>query len=343
MERSTDRTRHWAAWAGTKEDVRRLGNSVARQADSRLKALVVEFDKKTERPTDSVESFIWPVTSSDLTINSDTVLNGERMKIQDQAQRESRKQEREKLFKDFETVMTLVHGNDTTKGPMGDVIEELDRRTLTSVRFSAGKGYNTIEVTTTRQHRDYGVCLRVVSSDIEWANQAYVGISEEIEKGKPKSCWLRSRLGRMLASFTTSGSIVYVILAILLSKLPAQDRLNEIEIAIIAFLGLFALFLKLDRFHDWLMPRFEIFSEGGNSIGTRHLMWVGGQIIAVLAGIIAIHLALFPHKGLVTKPVPRRQPRGSGDLVCVLRGGQPAAYVEKLPTASPGQPGHRSG
>jgi hypothetical protein len=119
MERSTDRTRHWAAWAGTKEDVRRLGNAVARQADSRLKALVMEFDKKTDRSTDSVESFIWPVTNSDLTINSDTVLDSERMKIQDRAQKESRKQERERLLKNFQTVMTLVHGNDTTKGPIG--------------------------------------------------------------------------------------------------------------------------------------------------------------------------------------------------------------------------------
>jgi hypothetical protein len=308
MERSTDRTRRWAAWAGTKEDVRRLGNAVARQADSRLKALVIEFDKKTDRSTDSVESFIWPVTNSDLTINSDTVLDSERMKIQDRARKESRKQERERLFKDFQTVMTLVHGNDTTKGPIGDVIEELDRRTLTSVQFSAGKGHYTVEVTLTLQHRDYGVCLRVVSSDIEWANQAYVGISEEIEKGKPKPYWLRSGLGRILASLTTSVSIVYVILAILLSKLPAQDRPNEIEIAIIALLGLFVLFLKLDRFHDWLMPRFEIFSEGSNSIGARHLMWVGGQIIAVVVGIIAIHLALFRLKRLVTlKTVPRRQ------------------------------------
>jgi hypothetical protein len=176
------------------------------------------------------------------------------------------------------------------------MINELNPRTLNSVKFFAGRACDKLEVTLICKESSFGVSLHVVSSDIEWVNHVLSRIGEEIERGKPKSSWLRSKPGRVMISFTTPLTIISAVFTLLFPKLPSGARPDAIRESIAVWIAATCWFLIFDRFHDWLTPRFEIVKEGSSSAGVRHAGWIAAQVlalaVAVIAGIIAAHLSL---------------------------------------------------
>jgi hypothetical protein len=91
--------------------------------------------------------------------------------------------------------MTFWDGGDFASGPPGQIVIEIDRRTVSRVLIAA-KVSSDFDENLQIDFSSSGMELEVDSSDPGWANQAFVAASEEIEKGVPAWSWVRRPTGR---------------------------------------------------------------------------------------------------------------------------------------------------
>jgi hypothetical protein len=289
-QRSTKKARKWPVWVGSMDDLRRLATVIDEVVEIRRKTVLESFDAETERQLKEADAKSMAEVTEATQAGKDTsrASKSEKAETDKKWIRNRRKEGRENLEEDYRLTVTIVDGDDKTKGGIEPVLAEVDRRTVGSIKFSTEKYGDQVAVTLERNnsHSDCGVELEVSSPDRGWGNHAYAQLSDEISKGEPRYSWIRKWYGRGTVGI---GSSILIVLAVVLIILPAVSRKDRFLVWIIGFFctyGLAVTAVMTDRFHDWLAPRFEITGQDGQSSGGRRIGAIIGLVSAVLIGIV---------------------------------------------------------
>lgn len=264
LERSTDRERRWPAWAGTKDELKRIGHAVEEEVERHRSSKFAEHDAETSK------------------ILSDPKLDGLHKEVEEKV----RRRDRDALAERLSTEAKLVEGDNSTKGDVEEVLQELDRRNIMSIRFSMKDYDERIDVELKKEGYESGAKLRVASKDRGWANQVFIRLSEEIEKGVPGWSWLRRQAGRGVIALLSTLTPLIAINVALIPNLSKSGKEVLYALDPTPFIIGFILLTLSDRFHSWLFPRLEITSEGSPNTGSRRLAWAGGLVLTVVLGVI---------------------------------------------------------
>jgi hypothetical protein len=197
--------------------------------------------------------------------------------------------------RDVKVSAILSGQGDEISGPIADVFAEFDRRHPGNLelRIEENKVKTVAVLLGSKETSYFGfhedgspprapILLGVKSSDRGWARQAFVQLSEEIQKGVPAWSWL-CREGGTLFSFVVTLA-VFMATGFVLSW-PIPQNSFPPALGIFIGLGVVASFATL-IFHSWLFPRFEVNFEGMKSSGSRRLAWLGTLLLAIPIGIL---------------------------------------------------------
>jgi hypothetical protein len=186
--------------------------------------------------------------------------------------------------------LTIVDGPDEVTGSPEAVFDEIDRRTVYKVRLQTSwPAYEEKLLIEFERERHGGIRLSVASESAAWARTAFAQLSDEIEKSVPKWAFLRSEKGLNRMSYLVSFAVALPI-EIWVLNLPLRES-KQIVGAIFAPLIMSLMFVGwplrfADKLHDWLFPRFEIFSQGGSSTGGRRLAALALLLASIPIGIL---------------------------------------------------------
>ncbi|WP_124772999.1 hypothetical protein [Micromonospora inaquosa] len=162
----------------------------------------------------------------------------------------------------------VVEDEDEVAGPISEVLPEIDRRSVASLKFVAALWpAERLSVTFSRNASE-AVVIDVVSGRTGWAKQAYARLADEIEKGVPRWSPLRSensRFGLAVSVAAVLGGFVGLVLA----KSAGWDV--RLVVGGLVFMATWPILL-MQRLHNWMFPAFELQGEGGQSSGTRRLV-----------------------------------------------------------------------
>jgi hypothetical protein len=267
--RVAERTRVWAAWTGEIADLERLGREVEKVHEKRTDAILREYDEATAE-----------VLSG---ITDDQILREIRQK--------SRAERREELASDLRLQMTIVEGTDTITGSIEGVLGEVDRRSTSEICFSNRLRYGSSDLLSVKLRRDRShkaAELHIKSEDPGWAREAFVHLSEQIDKGYPRWGWICSGRGEVL--FVLFNTLCLMALVALLAWPPSPVRLfgpDKIGAPILwgVICGLISFFLS-PKLLNWMFPSFEITGPGGQSKGGRYVAYIGSLVAAFVIDII---------------------------------------------------------
>jgi hypothetical protein len=272
LEYSYDKEEEKAIWAGTVEEMARIGSLVEELADKRAATILAEFDAHTSEAVNERAKRI----STDSGEVSEYVLRI--AEVQRQSTRDS-------LQDSLRVVASLKQEDSTVKSDVNSVMKQLDPRRPFTLKFelSSYDPHEQIEVKLTNQRYSYGVRYHVVSEDPGWGKQVYVQLGDEIVKGVPSWSWLRKGAGGVVISVVTALSICIGMLFLLTGL-----KLNSVWLAPIlgvTFAGVVIACGMSDQPHSWLFPRLEITHPGNPSIGARRLSWLGTLILTIAVGV----------------------------------------------------------
>jgi hypothetical protein len=143
----TSRSRHWNAWGGSLSELERMGRTAQNLFDKRVDAYL---DEIRTRPDD----------------HTDLQLDTTSFPTEEDAVKSARKY--------IEFAATVTHGPDSSTGPLEDVLKELDRRSVTALKFRGRIGaypyeHITLSVTWGRKENsddEPGVDLHVETREL---------------------------------------------------------------------------------------------------------------------------------------------------------------------------------
>ncbi|SIS03612.1 hypothetical protein [Micromonospora avicenniae] len=273
VERSTTRSRSWSAWAGSREELLKIGAELEKLYEQRRQAILAEYDRETDRIV------------KECLDSEDEILA--------QVRNERRQGDRVNYESRWQFTVTLSDGPEEVTGPVREVFQEFDRRTHTKVTFSGAAGpvdkeRDRVKVEFEKAHPE-AVFLHVRSTDPGWARQVMSKMSDEIGMGSPWWAFLYTPLGRSLYR-GISWSVIYFSLYSLFSPIfPSKEdpAFNQVVGIVALLLGalLLAWAVNNRRSLNWMLPSFEV-TDGGQPTGTRFLLYIAGLALAFAAGII---------------------------------------------------------
>jgi hypothetical protein len=184
----------------------------------------------------------------------------------------------------------LADGADSISGPSEAVLEELDRRTVKSVKISTNfPGYEekiSLVLQKGGSYDNYGVRLDIESTNPGWAKQCLAQLSDEVDKSVPKWSFFLSIRGRVFALAVVLAGTLGV--ASLIEARYAHGDLG-IAVAITALilvpLGTPIVLIGMSIW-PWMFPRFELYGEGGSSSGGRRLAALILFVASIFAGVM---------------------------------------------------------
>lgn len=180
--------------------------------------------------------------------------------------------------------LSFVEGVDAISGSPGDVLPEIDRRSVGSISLKAEfpERSERLSVEMIRSGYRSGVQIEVSSSDQGWARQAFSRLDEEIGKGVPRWSWVHSFNGPIIIG-TLIFLAVFSIYALVLNGHISVEAWTAI--ASFGALGA-AMGLAGEPVRKWIFPPLEIVSEGNSSTGSRRLAYMISFPVAIVLGVI---------------------------------------------------------
>jgi hypothetical protein len=242
VKRSFRKRHQWHAWSGEMADLERLGKIVEELNLARLREL--ESEKQQQEGAIHVADAINIVGTRNIVqvFPTDAGL--------------------------YPFVGLIVEDEDEVAGPVSEVLPEVDRRSVASLKFVAALWPSERLSVTFLRSTGEAVVIDVVSQRTGWAKQAYARLADEIEKGVPRWAPLRSETSRLLLSFFASAAFGGFF-GLVFAKLTPWDIYWIVgPLAALVALPL----VSAQRLHNWIFPGFELQGEGGQSSGTRRLV-----------------------------------------------------------------------
>lgn len=190
------------------------------------------------------------------------------------------------LRKETGVVLAFTEGSDEVAGPVDDVLTEIDRRSIGTLKMEGkfpGYSGDVLRLRLARIGYEPGVALDVASPDPGWARSAFAQLGDEIEKGVPRWAWLRSVRGRVVLQAAAS-VVVYVTLLFALRNSGVD--LRTLLIVCVPMAAIASLLILSERLVRWTFPPFEITGESGMSTGSRRLVYIASHPIALGIGIL---------------------------------------------------------
>ncbi|WP_448623568.1 hypothetical protein [Geodermatophilus sp. URMC 64] len=253
VRHKTTKTNTWLAWSGELNDLRRIGRLFTSVVEDRGPALWASYE------------------AENLDVASSSIDGGWRKEDFDKRWRASAK---------------LQDGDDEIEGPIDEVLAELDPRTIDRLEFSATSDHtvipgDAIALVFNRGNSYSPISLVVRSSDHGWARQVLSSLSEEVEKGVPRWARWRSIAGRAAISWATYVAVYVLLLLILPTALaPLPRQIIAIGAGIVV-----AFAAASSRSLDWLLPPFEVRSQG-TSTGGRRITALALLLVSVPVGVL---------------------------------------------------------
>lgn len=261
--------RHWTAWSGTIEDIRRIANILSNLEDTRRTRIEAEVDE----PKDAIT-----------------------------VRREARAR-----FEPFTCMIEIEDGDNRISGPVDMILSEIDNRTTRNISFGLpgvehygridSPFYDdniTIEFISDHPYNNLGTDLKVTTSDQGWGRQAFAQLSEEIEKGVPRWAWIHKRLG-IASIFILTYIALLTFLFLVLPPFPEHlsDKSNPNHLATVVSWAVLATVLPIlgavatasRKLRTWAFPTFEILGVHGASTGSRRIAYIVGILISIPIGI----------------------------------------------------------
>lgn len=267
VEHRTEKTRAWPAWAGTREDLGRIGAVTQGLFEFRKKSLCEAYQAGLENEIDD--------------------------QINEDRQREGIRKQAEQFANSMRLEATVAHGTDSSTGQPDDVIKELDRRTVTSYTLESLFPYPTRDESLTVKfmwaHGDNstGAEVKIGSKDIGWANQALAMLSEEIDKGGPKWFSVHKPAMRfavhLLVTLSVAGSITFAFAPLLQGAL-AVIALAIVSVLFVAWL-LVGVAVLAPFVYNTIFPPVELLGEDFHSTTGRRVAFFSSLVLTVALGV----------------------------------------------------------
>ncbi|WP_433687015.1 hypothetical protein ACQP0I_25595 [Micromonospora carbonacea] len=258
IKRSFRKRYEWHAWSGEMADLGRLGKLVEELHEVRLRELESEARQRIEINSDSEIQSI----QVQGTLNYFQYGPGD--------------------GEVYPFVGVVVVDEDEVAGPILDVLPEVDRRSVESLRFVAAlSASERLSVTFVRDASE-AVVIDVVSQRTGWAKQAFARLADEIEKGVPRWAALRSD-GPRFGLSVTAAVVIGLFFGLVLPKSTAWNE--RLAVGTVVFVATWPLVL-MNRLHKWLFPGFELLGEGGQSSGTRRLVTLALLVASIPIGVL---------------------------------------------------------
>ena len=250
VTRDVQRTRTWNAWSGDLAALMRVCALFEEIVLERRAALLTQFDKEVGEAPD--QDFTTMMARAD-------------------------------IDRDWRPQTTLTSNGESVKGPSSVVLREFDRRVTSSILLEAGDQLtNSISVEFNGNNNSkFGSRVSVRSPDRGWAQQAFVSLSEEVEKGVPWWRYLQSSNGGLIVGLVVFASTFSTVDLLV----PSGGPMTLYWIIFIALL-IGAYTVGGARVRTFLFPRFEVIAEGTPSSGSRRILSFGGLLVAVIVGVI---------------------------------------------------------
>jgi hypothetical protein len=269
--RTIKRERSWHAWVGTVEVLEKLGIEAQKMAQKRADEILreIELEESDASATEDSGGIF-----AELEYNS----------------------------RQLEFLVKFTEGDDEVSGALGQVMPEVDRRSLKTISFRASNsGYgpygDLLELKFSRNPGIYGpgsfapsaVVLTVRSSDAGWAREAFAHLSEKVELGVPWWGRLHSIAGSTVMAaiaFATTILVGYTI-AVYGVGIPEHGSTLAGTIAWVIILVVaiaLALTFIAPSARNKLFPPFELTGES-QSTGTRFMIFLGVTLVSVVFSI----------------------------------------------------------
>ncbi|WBQ05781.1 hypothetical protein [Kribbella sp. CA-293567] len=273
VQRVTKRPRIWHAWAGSADQLERIGAVVADLVERRKESLVTKYledhpappDRETEQ---AQEHSYFPYTTHKAV--TDAAIRDIEAACQ------------------FRASLTDRTSDEAT-GDLESIFAEFDRRTYRKIIFYCSfGGHEYVEkekllLTMERDTEEPGVRLVVESADPGWAKQASAEISEEVDKGSQRWGIIHSPFGMVGVTF-----VLWMLLATLIYLLTTLANfdwfIRSILVTIISLIVALGLML-IELTYWWMFPSMQILADGERSSGVRGLGYIA---LLLLTTVIAV-------------------------------------------------------
>lgn len=273
IERTTNKRRRWPAWSGSISELRRISVIFEGLCEARRAAFLAAFDNETLEILENIDDA-----------------------IERDVKQHTRARQREEITRSLLVIATIVDGDDKVAGPVAEILEEIDRRTVQTVAFSLKSASHElrredVSITFTRSETSWrsGVSLEVQSTDQGWGRQVFAGLSEEIEKGVPAWSWVQTTGGSiviftLMCASLIAGSSLCLIPIIWPPKEVSQVLAISIGISLMSVYP--SMFLSGHKVRTWLCPQFELLGETGGASQVRRLTFLTTIAIPIPIGIL---------------------------------------------------------
>jgi hypothetical protein len=251
-------------WTGSQEDLRRVATLFTSLGEERRVALVEELRAKSAKEREEGSQDEWSLKYADQQLLRET----------------------ERIDDYYQLTVTGEDGDDTTKGDFETVLNEIDRRSVSSIKFEIGRYDDKIVLTFKRSGYEAGAKLAVSSPDLGWGKRSYVELTDEVAKGVPRYSWIHTTPGRGITGLASSLLIVLTVVLLVLPAVTSKDRPGVWIIGAFSTLWVFMGLTITGRIFEWLAPHFELIGADVQPTGSRRIWAIIGLIGAVIIGII---------------------------------------------------------
>jgi hypothetical protein len=253
VQHRTKKVASWPAWSSELGDLRKLGELLVELAEERRASLMQDLHEAHPGENSAV----------------------------------TRERRITELNTEWQTRAEFEDGDDQVEGPVMQVLNEIDRRSIDvltfklSGRFSPASG-EEVALRFARTAIINAVSFEVRSSDPGWARKVLTLVSEEVQKGVPRWARFRSIPGQGL--FPVLTAVAVFITTLLLLPTIATPWIPPL-IAVVAALSM-QVIVSTRKFTNWLFPPFEVTTDSGANTGGRRLAAAGALVAAVILGFI---------------------------------------------------------
>lgn len=279
VKRQTSKQERWKSWAGSLDDLKSLSRVMEENVERRKQDLIRGLNEEIRI---SEEKFEKSKYAGGINIALEE-LEGERHTVE-VAQVE----------------VKILDGPDSSEGPPGELLDEIDKRTVEEVAFSGDFGWKDGEVRLTLARRSQqgttpGVELAVSAPDQGWARQTFAHLAEEIEKGVPYWGAVRGRgVVTVAAALFVTVTLCLVLYAVL-KNIPSGGegglQVSSLSFSILLSLGISAALFALasifrNELFEYFFPSFELTGDDGGTSGTRRRAFVIANAASFLGGLL---------------------------------------------------------
>jgi hypothetical protein len=262
------RKRSWQAWAGTIDELKRVGQIAQDIFRERQHQIAIEQYSHLD---DGVER-----------LDSD-----ERLTFEQKYER----RKREELLSADRFQAVLENGPDTASGGLEDVLAEFDQRTVTVVKFegtvyddSVGREHLAV-VFSWQKPLTPAVVLNVTSADHGWANKARAVLSEELDKRKLWWANVHKPIWHLLLTIAAF-LVVELSVVLIIHRFVDNAATRYIVSFAIAALVVYPVMLS-NKIFTKMFPRCEILdSSGSSTAGTKRLVALLSAVGSILIGVL---------------------------------------------------------